>query len=179
MILFTVYIGGTAYSQILGITVGALLFASLNYLFSDPEITQKVFWVGLVSGMLWTVGQIGQLQSIKKVGAATTMPISTGMQLVATTLFGALVLSEWHDAATTGLGLAALVLILLGVFLTSARPKGVVADAAGRDNMRAALVMLLLARTRIGPVRLGVLPVGEVRELTREELGSLLDLVGM
>ena len=40
MILFTVYIGGTAYSQILGITVGALLFASLNYLFSDPEITQ-------------------------------------------------------------------------------------------------------------------------------------------
>lgn len=36
-----------------------------------------------------------------------------------------------------------------------------------------------LARTRIGPVRLGVLPVGEVRELTREELGSLLDLVGM
>ncbi len=43
--------------------------------------------------MLCTVGQIGQLQSIKKVGAATTMPISTGM-LVATTLFGALVLSE-------------------------------------------------------------------------------------
>ena len=125
MILFTVYIGGTAYSQILGITVGALLFASLNYLFSDPEITQKVFWVGLVSGMLWTVGQIGQLQSIKKVGAATTMSISTGMQLVATTLFGALVLSEWHNAATTGLGLAALLLILLGVFLTSARPKGV------------------------------------------------------
>lgn len=36
-----------------------------------------------------------------------------------------------------------------------------------------------LSRTAIGPVRLGVLPVGEIRELTREELGSLLDLVGM
>lgn len=36
-----------------------------------------------------------------------------------------------------------------------------------------------LARTRIGPVRLGRLPSGEMRELTREELGSLLDLVGM
>ncbi|MFT3887134.1 MAG: pseudouridine synthase [Arachnia sp.] len=36
-----------------------------------------------------------------------------------------------------------------------------------------------LARTRIGPVRLGLLPVGETRELTREELGALLDLVGM
>lgn len=36
-----------------------------------------------------------------------------------------------------------------------------------------------LSRTAIGPVRLGVLPVGEIRELTREELGALLDLVGM
>jgi len=36
-----------------------------------------------------------------------------------------------------------------------------------------------LARTRIGPVRLGVLPVGETRELTREELGALLDLIRM
>lgn len=36
-----------------------------------------------------------------------------------------------------------------------------------------------LARTRIGPVRLGVLPVGETRELTREELGAVLDLIRM
>lgn len=36
-----------------------------------------------------------------------------------------------------------------------------------------------LGRTRIGPVRLGTLPVGETRELTREELGALLDLIAM
>ncbi len=36
-----------------------------------------------------------------------------------------------------------------------------------------------LARIRIGPVRLGQLPVGETRELSRDELGALLDLVGM
>ncbi|WP_233493597.1 pseudouridine synthase [Desertihabitans brevis] len=36
-----------------------------------------------------------------------------------------------------------------------------------------------LSRTAIGPVRLGRLPVGEHRELTREELGALLDLVGL
>ena len=33
-----------------------------------------------------------------------------------------------------------------------------------------------LSRTAIGPVRLGTLPVGHTRELTREELGGLLDL---
>lgn len=36
-----------------------------------------------------------------------------------------------------------------------------------------------LARIAIGPVRLGRLPSGELRELSREELGSLLDLVKM
>lgn len=34
-----------------------------------------------------------------------------------------------------------------------------------------------LSRTQIGPVRLGTLAVGELRDLTREELGRLLDLV--
>ena len=36
-----------------------------------------------------------------------------------------------------------------------------------------------LSRTEIGPIRIGNLRVGETRELTREELGALLDLVGM
>lgn len=35
-----------------------------------------------------------------------------------------------------------------------------------------------LSRISIGPVRLGQLAVGETRELTREELGTLLDVVG-
>jgi 23S rRNA pseudouridine2605 synthase len=35
-----------------------------------------------------------------------------------------------------------------------------------------------LSRTGIGPVRLGTLKVGEYRDLTREELGGLLDLTG-
>lgn len=36
-----------------------------------------------------------------------------------------------------------------------------------------------LARVAIGPVRLGSLQVGRTRDLTREELGALLDLIGM
>jgi 23S rRNA pseudouridine2605 synthase len=35
-----------------------------------------------------------------------------------------------------------------------------------------------LSRIGIGPVRLGNLKLGEYRELTREELGGLLDLTG-
>ena len=36
-----------------------------------------------------------------------------------------------------------------------------------------------LTRTAFGPVSLGQLPVGEMRELTRDELGELLDGVGL
>lgn len=36
-----------------------------------------------------------------------------------------------------------------------------------------------LSRIAIGPIRLGQLGIGQSRELTREELGSLLDLVGL
>jgi 23S rRNA pseudouridine2605 synthase len=36
-----------------------------------------------------------------------------------------------------------------------------------------------LTRTAIGPVGLGRLPAGAVRELSREELGELLDVAGL
>jgi 23S rRNA pseudouridine2605 synthase len=36
-----------------------------------------------------------------------------------------------------------------------------------------------LARTRIGPIRLGSLPVGQTRALTSAEIGALLDQAGL
>lgn len=36
-----------------------------------------------------------------------------------------------------------------------------------------------LSRTAIGPVRVGQLKVGDLRDLTRDELGALMDLVGL
>ncbi len=45
-------------------------------------------------------------------------------------------------------------------------------DAVGHPVVR-------LSRTAIGPVRLGNVPLGTTRRLTREELGALIDLVGL
>jgi 23S rRNA pseudouridine2605 synthase len=45
-------------------------------------------------------------------------------------------------------------------------------DAVGHPVRR-------LARTAVGPVKLGSLPVGKTRELGGAELGSLLDLLGL
>ena len=59
---------------------------------------------------------------------------------------------------------------LLQVTLHSGRHRVVrrLFDAVGHPVRR-------LARTRIGPIRLGSLPVGATRDLTRQELGDLFD----
>ena len=143
MILVTTYVGGTAYHQILGITFGALIFALIQTILGGSfELDTTTIWVGLASGAFWTMGQIGQLQSIKKIGVAYTMPMSTGMQLVSTTLFGALILGEWNNLKTTGLGITALILILAGVYFTSAQPDSVEVNQADQSKRNQALIML-------------------------------------
>ncbi len=52
-------------------------------------------------------------------GVSRTMPISTGLQLVATTLFGVIVFHEWSTTISVVLGVLALVCIIIGVILTS------------------------------------------------------------
>ena len=59
------------------------------------------------------------IKSIDLMGVSRTMPISTGLQLVATTLFGVIVFHEWCTTISVVLGILALVCIIIGVILTS------------------------------------------------------------
>ena len=59
------------------------------------------------------------IKSIDLMGVSRTMPISTGLQLVATTLFGVIVFHEWFTTISVVLGILALVCIIIGVILTS------------------------------------------------------------
>ena len=51
------------------------------------------------------------------------MPISTGLQLVGTTLFSAIFLGEWSTSTQVILGLVAMVLLVVGITLTSIKGK--------------------------------------------------------
>lgn len=51
------------------------------------------------------------------------MPISTGLQLVGTTLFSAIFLGEWSTGLQVTLGLIAMVLLVTGIALTSLKGK--------------------------------------------------------
>ncbi|NMO96566.1 GRP family sugar transporter [Paenibacillus lemnae] len=119
IVLFNVKLGGGPYSQTLGTTLGALIFSFVLYLIQQPELTMTMIIVGVVSGMFWVLGQSNQLKSIQLIGVSKTMPISTGLQLVSTALFGVIVFREWKTTQSVILGLLAILLVIIGVIFTS------------------------------------------------------------
>lgn len=144
IVLFNVKLGGGPYSQTLGTTLGALIFSIVVYIFMKPVLTPTVIGVGIVSGLFWALGQANQLKSIDLMGVSRTMPISTGLQLVATTLFGVIVFHEWSTTISVVLGVLALVCIIIGVILTSLQSEEEKsAEQAG--NFKKGIIILLIS----------------------------------
>lgn len=150
LVLVSVKLGGNAYSQTMGITVGAFLFSLVMFFFSNPDLTPLVWSIGIVSGIFWTVGQLNQLASVKHIGVSKTVPISTGMQLIGTTLFGVLLFKEWDTKMTVILGSIAILLIIGGVVLTSIGQKD--DKDAGKSLKKGLLILFISSLGYIGYV---------------------------
>ncbi|WP_286923498.1 MULTISPECIES: RhaT/GlcU family sugar-proton symporter [Lysinibacillus] len=144
IVLFNVKLGGGPYSQVLGTTIGALLFSIGVYFVVKPVLTPVVLGVGIVSGLFWALGQANQLKSIDLMGVSKTMPISTGLQLVATTLFGVIVFHEWSTTISVILGILALISILIGIVLTSLPNPEEKKEEQGK-NLRKGILILLVS----------------------------------
>ncbi len=123
ILLVSSKLGGKAYSQTIGLTGGALLFSIVAFFIVSPELTWKIFIVGFVSGLFWSVGQMNQFSAVEYLGVSKTQPISTGMQLVGTSLFGVLLFGEWSTQTKLLIGIAALAFIIVGVVFTSLNDK--------------------------------------------------------
>ena len=108
-----------------------------------PVLTPTVIGVGVVSGLFWALGQANQLKSIDLMGVSRTMPISTGLQLVATTLFGVIVFHEFTTISVV-LGILALVCIIIGVILTSLQSEEE-KNAEQAANFKRGIVILLIS----------------------------------
>lgn len=143
IVLFNVKLGGGPYSQTLGTTIGAFIFSICVYMFVQPVLSPLIFGVGIVSGLFWAIGQINQLKSIKLMGVSKTIPISTGLQLVATTLFGVIVFHEWSTSTSIILGILALVFIIVGVILTSLEDKKDKNNPKAGDFKKGIIILLI------------------------------------
>lgn len=90
-------------NQILGSTVGTLIFAIIFALFKGmglPTGSDLIF--SILSGVGWAIAQIITFQSFTLIGSSRAMPITTAFQLLGASLWGVF----------------ALVLIILGAWMT-------------------------------------------------------------
>ena len=95
------------------------LFSIGAYLIKMPELTPLIFAVSVISGIFWSIGQMNQLSSVAFLGVSKAVPLSTGMQLVGTTLFGVIVFKEWQTMTVILIGSCAILFIIAGVVMTS------------------------------------------------------------
>ena len=143
VVLINVKVGGSPYEQIMGTVIGAFLIGISVYIFVQPALNWKILLVGIVSGAFWALGQGNQLKSVEMIGVSRTMPISTGMQLVGTTLISVLFFHEWRSTTAVILGLTALLLLVGGVILTSL--KGDQENDKSQKNLAKAIPVLLIS----------------------------------
>lgn len=145
--IFLRKIGGDATNQVLGFGIGAVAVGFLvQFIFQPAAISWQTFLIAFVSGAFWAFGQSGQVRAYEIIGVSKTMPISTGLQLVGTSVIGVLAFGEWPGLTNKLFGFLAIAILIAGAYLTSAEPKG--SSNSGSQNMAQGLQVLTI--TSIG-----------------------------
>jgi glucose uptake protein len=145
VVLINVLVGGGPFNQIRGTTLGTLIIGVILLLSGQAQFDHPiVIVVGLISGVFWALGQGYQLKSVNLIGVSKTMPISTGMQLVGTTLFSAIFLGEWSTGTQVILGLLSMILLVIGIALTSLKGRN---EAVGSNSKFGKAMVILLIST--------------------------------
>lgn len=112
-------LGGRPVNQILGSTIGTLIFAIIFAVIKGiglPTGMDLVF--SILSGVGWATAQIITFQSFTLIGSSRAMPITTAFQLLGASLWGVFALGNWPGTTAKLLGAFALVLIILGAWMT-------------------------------------------------------------
>lgn len=111
-------IGGKPTEQSMGIALGGFAFSLVILLFRRPEITPHIFIIGFLSGVFWSIGSVGQFMGINALGVSRATPMLNGGQIIGTSIMGVL-LGDWASAGAKTYGFIALILIIIGIILTS------------------------------------------------------------
>lgn len=147
-------IGGKYTNKTLGMTFTTVLFGVTAFFINRPTMSKGLLWGALLSGLCWSVGQILQVKYFDLIGVSKAIPISTGEQLVVTTLLGAILLKEWTHGWQYWIGIPALVLIIFGVTLTTIQDHA----SSGDQGSNVKLGMIVLAISTLGMAGYAVFP---------------------
>lgn len=115
-------VGGSPSNQIFGTGFGAAIVGVIMWLIFGTA-TGSTFWWAFLAGALWSLAQAGQYMAFTHIGVTKTMPISTGLQVVGTSLIGILVFGEWAGTQSKIIGAFAILLVIIGVAMTAVTDK--------------------------------------------------------
>lgn len=141
MPIITGKVGGSPVNQMFGIGAGATIVGLISFLITQPSVSAQAFWFSVLCGALWTIGQIGQFISFKRIGVSGTVPLSTVFQLVGNSIIGVLIFGDWAGVHAKIVGFIALAIVVIGALLTS------VSDNASGQKMQLRDALFLLCTT--------------------------------
>jgi len=143
--------GGKPVNQILGATYGTLITAILVAVVRQtPMLSGKEFVFTFLSGVCWSIGQCLVFYAFSEMGVSRTMPVSTGFQLIGTSLWGVLVLGEWSSTTAKAIGFSSIVLIIIGVYMTTYSEKTGLPKESESNIVKGILFVLVAAFGYVG-----------------------------
>ena len=168
-------LGGNSYQQTVGMSAGAVLFAIGAYFVYQPTIDMKIVLVGLLSGALWSLGQMQQFQSMKFIGVSNTLPISTGLQLIVNTLAGVLLFREWTSTRDIILGIIAIIVLIFGVtFTTVSDTKEKTDDSNGQKKYGARALLFSTLGYGLYTITINAAGVDAIAVILPQAVGMLI-----
>lgn len=112
-------IGGRPVNQILGTSLGTLIFAAIFSMINGLAFPAGMdLFFSILSGVGWACAQIITFKCFTMIGSSRAMPVTTVFQLLGASLWGVFFLGNWPGATAKLLGAFALVLIMIGAKMT-------------------------------------------------------------
>ncbi|RSX51732.1 glucose uptake protein [Bifidobacterium goeldii] len=135
-------VGGTTANKQMGMVLTTLVFGIVVLIFHPISWSWTLIIAAAINGIPWSIAQILQIKSFDYLGVARAMPLATGMQLVITSLLGALFFHEWVHGWQFALGLPALAIIIIGVACTAFQEKS---EDAGPTNLKLGIIITFIS----------------------------------
>ena len=134
--------GGKPVNQILGSTIGTLIFAIIYNQFGHLGFPQgKDLLLAILSGIGWAVAQVITFYSFTLIGSSRAMPVTTAFQLLGASLWGVVALGDWPTMVDKVVGFVALAVIILGAWMTVWSEHKTKEDS---NSLRKAVIVLLI-----------------------------------
>ena len=134
--------GGKPVNQILGSTIGTLIFAIVYNQIEHLGFPQgKDLLLAILSGIGWAVAQVITFYSFTLIGSSRAMPVTTAFQLLGASLWGVVALGDWPTMVDKIVGFVALAVIILGAWMTVWSEHKTKEDS---NSLRKAVIVLLI-----------------------------------